>query len=134
MEELDRFLRMLLWPVGVLLLLTVCSHAFGSISHKHQNSLGAVIDDSNPYIYLVAEPRQGAIFECDKGVWCTNILFQPYGTDLLHTESVTFCGNEGKSFLNGTQAIIYRRVAMKYYGGIGCHDLDKVLPIAAPGE
>jgi len=102
------------------------TRAFGEPGH-HQNSLGVVIDDLNPYVYLVGLPIQGSVFECDKNVICTNAIIRPYGTDLMHTESVTFCGNESGTIINGNQVFVYRRVATRFYDGIACHDLEKVL-------
>lgn len=112
----------------VVLLGTTMAHA--TVSHKHQNSLGAVIDDLNPYVYLVAAPTQGSVFLCDgKDEVCTNVVLQPYGTDLMHTESLTLCGDESQRFLRGPQVIIYRRVADRFYSGIACHDLYKILQL-----
>lgn len=92
-------------------MLTLCvGNAQASVSHKHQNSLGAVISDDNPYVYLMGLPVDGKVFEDNHRIY-TNIAVRPFGTDMLHTEQVLFCGNETESFngMTGVLVIAYRR-------------------------
>ena len=118
--------------LGLLLALCVVD-AQASVSHKHQNGLGVVISDDNPYIYLMGLPVDSKVFEDNHRIY-TNIAVRPYGTDMLHTEQLLLCGNETVSFdgMTGVLVITYRREASYSAGGVGCHDLLKVFQVELP--
>lgn len=132
LKALGWWLLYLFAAIAVVIAVPALSSA--STGKSHQNSLGAVIDEVNPYIYNVGMPKQIVTFQCGTFAVCTNVIFAPYGTDLMNSESITFCGNEESTFQKGTQVLMYRRVATKYYQGIGCHDLTKILTVEEPHE
>ncbi len=108
--------------------------ARGSTQVNHQNSLDAIIPDDNENIYMFGLPVDGAVFECARGEICTNVTFRPYNTDLLHTESILFCGNEAVSFEGkmGALVVTYRRQGSRIYGGVACHELQSVFEVKSP--
>lgn len=115
--------------VAALLLAT----SQAAISRKQPNSLGVVIFDDNPNTYMFGLPVDGVVVNCSKNEVCTNISFRPYNTDMLHTESVLFCGNEVESFKgkHGALVVTYRRQGTRNYKGISCHDLQSVFEVNA---
>jgi len=117
------FLLFVLFAIGM-------GHA--ATTSKHKNDLGAVISDDNPNIYLLGAVAHGTVFECAKNEVCTNVIVRPYNTDLLHTESLLFCGNEVGEFKGKTDhavVITFDRVAHRSYGGVACHDLRSVFVV-----
>ena len=121
--------------LGAFVLAMIVALAFDShcMPARHDNNIGAVIADDNTNIYLIGLPVDGKVFECRKNAICTNITFRPYNTDLLHTESILFCGNEVTSFAGktGVLALAYRRQGSYANGGVACHDLISVFEVKA---
>lgn len=97
---------------------------------KVKNSLGVVIERKNPYMYMVGSVRSGAVVGTETKQF-TSVLFQPYKTPLLFTDSVFFCHNVAP-FFNGKSGILivtYERQSHYMYQEIGCHNLVNVQEI-----
>lgn len=124
-------MKLLLSLLASVLLLATSQAA---ISRKQPNNLGVIISNDNPNIYMFGLPVDGVVVECSKSAVCTNVSFRPYSTDMLHTESVLFCGNEAESFKGkrGVLVVTYRRQGTSNYKGIACHDLVSVFEVTAP--
>lgn len=122
--------------VGLVALLGIAL-AHGAVpGKKHQNSLGADIPYSNPYVYLMGSIADGAILQDEQGREFTNVRFHPYRTFALYDESVLFCGNVAAMFKGKDGAIVvtYRRTASRSLQGVGCHNLESVDKVEAKDE
>lgn len=118
----------------ILLLAALAIPGRAAVSKKHDNSLGAVIEYTNPNLYLLGSVADGAVFKDEKGRQLTSVRFQPYETFGLYSESVLFCGDVSRMFTRGALAVTYRRVAHTMSGGVACHDLIAVDKLAAKDE
>jgi hypothetical protein len=108
-----------------ILLACLCGFSHAAVSKKHDNSLGVVQYQTNPYTYFEGALISGAIIE--PGV---NLRFQPRGTYGLFSQEILFCNYDsvaekfsGKS---GLLVLTYETVAHRTIQGIGCHDLRTV--------
>ena len=117
----------------ILFLLAVMAIGFvgfahGAVGKKHDNSLGVLQYQSNPYTYFEGSIVSGAVIE--PGV---NLRFQPRGTYGLFTQEILFCDYDSvaEKFAGkkGLLVLSYETVAHRTIQGIGCHRLvgvDKV--------
>ena len=112
---------------GILVREALCSTS----APRHENSLGVVMQDTNPNTYIMGAIIDGAVV-VDKSKserrYATNIRFAPAYTYMLYDESVLFCGNRAQDFNGKVGAIVvtYERVAHQTFEGLGCHDLVSV--------
>ena len=110
-----------------LALVFICvALAHGSTTSRHKNATGAVIEYSNPNIYLTGSVISGALIESgDKRF--LNIRFQPSHTFSLYTEEVLLCDAESviKKFTGKSNPVVvtYERLAHDSVQSIGCHVL-----------
>jgi hypothetical protein len=118
------------WVVGLIatfLLLSQLGHC--SSVENRPNSLGVAQVYESPYTYTVGSPVKVDLFE-EKGQYYTNVAFKPFGTSMLNTQVLLFCGSQEDFFTDSQlRAVIYRINATRKYEGIGCHDLLRVLLI-----
>lgn len=122
------FLTLVALLILLLAALAIPGHA--AIGKKHDNSLGAVLDFTNPNIYMFGAVADGGVFKDETGRVLTSVRFQPYGTSILYSENVLFCGDVSHLFPHGAIVTTYRRLAHEMSGGVGCHELisvDKVV-------
>jgi hypothetical protein len=111
----------------LLLILTLlgAKGAFGAVSKKHDNSLGVVMQQTNPYTYL--EGHVSDFSDVGQGI---NLRIQPRGMYSLFDQSVLFCDfeNVAVNFQNksGVVVLTYRTQAHRTIEGIGCHELISV--------
>jgi len=126
-----------LWLV-VLTLSEGQAHGASIGGTKHDNSLGVVVEYSNPYSYLfgniVSVPQNPNRVERDsKGRVATILTVQPAFTFELYTEEVVFCGNRASDFreMVGPIVIVYKRVAHEQVSGVACHELEGVFHVTA---
>lgn len=133
MRKVYAFITLALLFLAFVAFAITFGHA-ATTGKNRANSLGVIIPDDNQNIYMFGMPVDGKVFECAKDEICTNVAFRPYNTDMLHTESVLFCGNEEASFKGkkGALVVTYRRQGSRNYGGVSCHDLTSVFEVAAP--
>lgn len=125
-KALDRtvYAFVLLWVI--LGLTVVLSHCSTTSPH---NSLGAVIEQYPPVVYLLGSPAVVNVLE-DNGAYYTNVLFKPFGSFMLDDHSVLFCGDQLELFKDGgLRALAYFRASSRAYRGVGCHNLYKVLSV-----
>lgn len=109
---------------AIILITSDGCHA--AVAGKQKNSFGAVIDYSNPNVYIFGAVADGAVFKDEHQKVLTNVRFQPYNTFALYTESVLFCGDVSNLFYHGAIVVTYKRRAHEASGGIGCHELVSV--------
>ena len=109
-----------------IVLLLCTGLAYCSVSTKHENSLGTVMYDSNPLMYIAGSLAiDKAVTEVDGNL---NLRIKPLGTYMLYDESILFCGMPVDKFQGITEPFVltYRRQASRNVQGIGCHDLLRV--------
>ncbi len=123
MRRVAAAIALVLFLLSVMLALT--SFAHGTISKKHDNSIGVVQYQSNPYTYFEGSLVSGAIIE--PGV---NLRFSPRQTYGLFTQDILFCDydNVAEKFAGkkGLVVLSYETVAHRTIQGVGCHDLRSV--------
>lgn len=124
MRKVAATIALILFTLSVLLA-CLCEFSHGAVSKRHDNSLGVVQYESNPYTYLEGNLVSGAVI--DSGV---NLRFQPRGTYNLFTQEILFCDVEtvaqkfaGKS---GLVVLTYETVAHRTIQGVGCHNLRSI--------
>jgi hypothetical protein len=121
---------LLLLHIGALL-----THASAATVATQRNSLGAVISDINPNMYVLGRVVRGSLHECDKEEWCTTVEIVEYKSALLlPPPTMTFCGDEVKPINEATNKGVwviftYRRQGTRIYSGIVCHDLVNVISV-----
>jgi hypothetical protein len=124
MRKVAAAIALVLFLLSVVLI-GFTGFAHGAVSKKHDNSLGVVQYQSNPYTYFEGSLVSGAIIE--PGV---NLRFQPRGTYNLFTQEILFCDYDTVSQkFSGKQGLLvlsYETVAHRTIQGIGCHDLRSV--------
>jgi hypothetical protein len=122
--------------VVVLLLMSFPAHCRTS-APRHDNSLGAVIEYTNPLIYNFGNIEAGVVVR-DKNTdkLATSLLFQPFRTFELYTEDLFFCGNRAEDFRDMTGPIVltYKRVSHELIGGVACHELIAVTKITKENQ
>jgi hypothetical protein len=93
-------------------------------------ALGINMLYSNPNVYILASVSKGNVIQDDQGQFFTNIIFQPYNTYSLFTESVLFCGDVSDDFnKKGALIVTYERVAHHRNKRVGCHELRSVFQV-----
>lgn len=97
----------------------------------HSEALGINQPYHNPNTYLLASISKGKVLEDGNGTLSTHIVFQPYNTYGLFTQSVRFCGDVSESFNSkrGALIITYETVAHRRTQGVGCHALISVFRV-----
>jgi hypothetical protein len=126
---MTKFKEIVLFLLGLLVLFAfLCWPLFlhADTTSRHKNATGAVIEYSNPNIYLTGSVISGALIESgDKRF--LNIRFQPSHTFSLYTEEVLFCDAESviKKFTGKSNPVVvtYERLAHDSVQSIGCHVL-----------
>jgi hypothetical protein len=113
----------------VIIMLTTTAHC--EPTSIRSEALGINQPYENPNTYLLASISKGKVLEDDNGTLSTNIVFQPYNTYGLFTQSVRFCGDVSESFNSKRGALIvtYETVAHRRTQGVGCHELISVFRV-----
>lgn len=117
--------------LGIILGLVIAfsvAFAHGETTNR-KNSLGVTETYSNQMSYMF-----GAVLHSDEiGGRVTNVVFQPYGSSLIYTEPILFCGDQTRFFPTGQMVIAtYRRTATRMYREVACHDVYKVVALELP--
>ena len=118
-------------PLLFLDLVLAASAQGATSAPRHENSLGAVIEYTNPFIYNFGKIVDATIVRKDGRV-ATNLRFQPYGTFELYTEQVLLCGPPSQDLISksgGPIILTYRRTAHEAVDGVACHDLEAVFSV-----
>ena len=117
-------IALILFVLAVLTLGFV-GFAHGAISKKHDNSLGVVQYQSNPFTYFEGSLVSGATIDS-----AVNLRFSPRQTYGLFTQDILFCDydNVAEKFAGkkGLVVLSYETVAHRTIQGVGCHDLRSV--------
>ena len=133
-EKIDTFWRLFLGMLaGIILtvLLSLTAHGEQPSGRRHDNSLGVVIEYTNPFMYNFGKIVDASIVRT-KNRTATNLRFQPYGTFELYTEQVLLCGLPSQDLINkagGPIVLTYRRQAHEAVDGVACHDLESVFSV-----
>jgi hypothetical protein len=126
-EEVIHLLFMIGLTCIVFFVLAKTAHCATTSSVKHGNSLGVVIDFTNPNRYV--EGQVQAVAYVGTGDHKGLVLrIQPRGTFSLFTEDLLFCGEPVDLFIGKTNPMVltYENVAHTSVEGIGCHILKSV--------
>jgi hypothetical protein len=136
--HLDNALKSLFWWLAyilvallILCMMPLCSQA---AIPQHKNSLGVVIEYSNPNMYMYASIVDGVIMQDETTKrYATSVRFQPSHTFSLYSESVLFCGDAREAFngKRGPIVVTYERVAHISFKEVGCHNLVSVDEVAS---
>ena len=111
----------------IIFLLVVLTFGFvgfahGAVSKKHDNSLGVVQYQNNPFTYL-----EGSISNVSLVGTGVNLRLQPRGVYSLFTQEILLCDydNVAEKFegKHGLMVLTYETVAHRTIEGIGCHRL-----------
>lgn len=101
------------------------SFAHGAVTKKHDNSLGVIQYQTNPFTYIEASITNVSLV--GTGV---NLRLQPRGVYSLFTQEILLCNydNVAEKFAGkrGLMVLTYETVAHRSIEGIGCHDLRSV--------
>jgi hypothetical protein len=116
--------------LGIFLLIASFAHCTRT---SHETSFGAVINDIDPNVAIVASVVSGEIHTEENGQANTNLRIHPRFMYGLFDESILFCGNEvGRvtnpdgRILQGFYAFTYRRTALRLVDGVPCFRLVSV--------
>lgn len=124
MRRVAAAIALILFTLSVMLAL-LTGFAHGAVGKKHENSLGVIQYQNNPYTYLEASLVSGATI--DSGV---NLRFQPRGTYGIFTQDILFCDYDSvaEKFQGkrGLLVITYETVAHRMIQEVGCHTLRSV--------
>jgi hypothetical protein len=92
---------------------------------KHNNSLGVVQYETNPFTYKAGSVVTGFSVEDGKGLV---LRMQSLGTYGLFSEDVLLCGNPLVMLNNKTNPVVltFETVSHRSVNGVGCHELIKV--------
>lgn len=117
-----------LFIVGMLMVSCGLS-LHGTTTPNRRNSLGVSQTYDNQMTYMF-----GAVLHADEiGGRVTNVTFQPYGSSLIYTEPILFCGDQTAKFPTGQMVIAtYRKTATRMYREVACHDVYKVVALELP--
>jgi len=128
--RLRSFFPSLLSLTIVSLLTLVGTASYSSVYKSRLEIADLQKSYQNPNIYIVGRVVGGKVMHDSKGRYFTSVLFQPYNTALLYTESLLFC-NDVSKLLETNQLIIitYKKNAYRVFEGIGCHVIENVLPV-----
>ena len=122
---------LLLIVAAMLLVFTATAHCATS-APRHDNSLGVVIEYSNPNMYNFGVVRDAAVVRAGER-FATSLRFQPYGTFNLYTEQVLLCDVPTDELIaragKGPIVLTYKRQAHEAVDGIACHDLEGVFSV-----
>lgn len=111
----------------VLAVLTIglTGFAHGAVSKKHDNSLGVIQYQTNPFTYV-----EGSISNVSLVGTGVNLRLQPRGVYSLFTQEILLCDydNVAEKFAGkkGLVVLSYETVAHRTIQGVGCHDLRSV--------
>ena len=115
--------------VGLMVLLAVTGHCAITQQAGSKNSLGSVIEYTNPNSYLLGAIEGGEVIKDPAGRLYTLLTVQPAETFALYTEQLFLCGNRAEDF-NGRAhkplVLTYKRQASRMYGGLACQELKSV--------
>ena len=113
----------------MLLTLQLCQARTSAPSRD--NSLGAVIEYTNPLMYNMGVIVDGAVVKSNKGRVAVSLRVQPYGTFELYTEQVLLCGEptDALRHASGPIVLVYKRVAHEMIDGVACHEFENVFHI-----
>jgi hypothetical protein len=111
----------------LLAVLTIGFTAFahGAVGKKHDNSLGVIQYQTNPFSYV-----EGSISNVSLVGTGTNLRLQPRGVYSLFSQEILLCDYDkvAEKFAgkHGLMVLTYETVAHRTIQGIGCHDLRSV--------
>lgn len=115
--------------VSMILLISTLGRCATTSVKNRVNSLGVEQSYQNQMVYMVGSPRAVNLFE-EKNRYFTNVTFRPFGSTLIYTESILFCGNDVESFGDSRMRIVaYRRAAERMYQGVACHSIYRVIEL-----
>ena len=119
--------KMLLLVLLLILTLLGAKGAFGAIATKHHdNGLGVVMRQTNPYTYIEGHVADFSLV--GPGV---NMRIQPRGMYSLFDENILFCDYDNVAInfehaKSGVLVLTYETVAHRTIEGVGCHTLVHV--------
>jgi hypothetical protein len=124
MRKVAATIALILFLLSVVLI-GFAGFAHGAVNKKHDNSLGVVQYQTNPFTYF-----EGSISNTSLVGTGVNLRLQPRGVYSLFTQEILLCDydNVAEKFAGkqGLLVLTYETVAHRSIEGIGCHDLHSV--------
>jgi hypothetical protein len=110
--------------LGVILGMVTLGICATTSTAKHKDSLGVVMQQTNPNVYLSGTLLDGSVFDSD-GREFTSLRVHPLKTFALYDEDLLLCGNKAEDFQGKTSPVLitYERVAHQTVQGVACHEL-----------
>ena len=115
--------------ITAVLLLANAAHCSTPTIQKHDNGLGVIMQNDNPYVYEAVQTI-AEVTEVDGNM---NMRVKPVGTYMLYDDIVLLCGLPIDKFSGITEPFLmtYRRQSSHMVRGVACHDLlrvDSIVP------
>jgi hypothetical protein len=115
--------------LAALMLTCGAELSHGATTQPRPNSLGLSQSYRSPMAYMV-----GSIQHIDSFSEATNVVFKPFGSSMLNTETILFCGNIERDLEGGTNQTLfvftYRANASRMYHGVACHEVYRIMQVA----
>ena len=108
-------------------ILAFCGFGHCTTASKHKDSLGVIMEQTNPNVYLSGTLLDGSVFDAD-GREFTSLRIHPLKTFSLYDEDLLLCGNRAEDFQGDVSLILitYERQAHETVQGVACHELKGV--------
>lgn len=125
----------ILFLLGLLVIAALLPLHGATLPKNRPNSVGVPEFVENPNVYTFGMVTNGQVMSNEKGRKFTSILFQPYHTFALYTESILLCGDVADDFNNHQGKVVvlsYERSVHVTYKKVGCHILNGVFEVPPP--
>jgi len=117
----------------ISLMLTCGAELSHGTTTTKPNSLGVVIDQTNPNAAVAGTILEAGVGADKDGREATIIRFHPIGTYGLLDQSIVFCGDQSElitsdngNAIPGDLVFIYRRQAARLIDNVPCYELKSV--------
>lgn len=110
--------------IGALLVTLLVSTGHCMAGMKHDNNLGVVQYQTNPFMYEAVNE----VLEVNNVNGNLNLRVNPIGTYMLYDENILICGLPVDKFvgIHGPFIMTLERVSHHTIDGVGCHELKQV--------
>jgi len=113
--------------IAFLVAIGICSIAHCTTSSKHTNSLGVVMQQTNPNSYIAGNVTN-VEFAGKPENYGMVVRVQPLKSYTLYTEELFLCGDPSDLFAghSNPMVLVYETLSHHMVEDIGCHELKAV--------
>lgn len=131
---MTRVIAAAFWISWGICVLSLFAHAATTSTTKHKDSLGVVMQQTNPNSYLAGNVTNVDYAGSEQN-YGTVVRVQPLKAYTLYTDELFFCGNPQEQFAghHNPMVLVYETKSHHTVEGIGCHELRAVRDIL-PGD